>query len=188
MPILKKKKSFLIASLPNKNQTRLMTLRESWSLEYHREPNLYALINLPILAYPVSFHCTDVTEFTHQRESQLHRWLEFQVDEAHFTQKLCTMFPTCTTPSRVFRELSSARVHMGMGSSREYFVIFSSWSHVAIQHQTWPCPQLPTQTASWGVLSGPLVRGRESKEQGHHPHKHLQDKDPVWTQQSHSCF
>lgn len=85
---------------------------------------------ITILACPISFHCTDVTEFTHQTESQLHRWLEFQVDEAQFTPKLSTVSPTCTTPSRGFREFSSARcteVWAAQGSILSFSEVRAMW-------------------------------------------------------------
>lgn len=140
---------------------------------------------LLILPCSISFHCTDVTAFTHQREPQLHNWLEFHMDEAHFTQNLSTVSPTCTTPSRVFRELSWAGVHTGMGSSGEHSVIFWSQSHVAFQHQDMTLSPIPHPICT---LRG-LVWLSEHKEQGHHPsHRHLQDQGPLWTQQSQWCY
>lgn len=176
----------MIARLANKNQTELMILCESWPLEYHREPNLYVLINAPYPCIPY-FLPLHRCNWTHTTE----RITTAQV--TGISEGWSTLHPkTVHCVSYLHYSLQGvqrARLCWGAHSygqlKREFCNFLKSeprgYSASDMTLSPAPHPNCTLRGLVWPISLRKTVQGG-----GHHPsHRHLQDQDPVWTQQSH---
>lgn len=167
-------------------QTEMMILWQSWPLKYNREPNLYGLINASYSCMPyfLPLHrCNWIpTErnTTAQVTGILGGWSTLHPKSVH-----CVSYLSYSLQG-VQRTLLSWGAHR-YGQLKRVFFLKSE-----------PCGySAPDMTLSPNLHPNCTLRGLvclislqqtkfDCKELGHHlSHRHLQDHDPVWTQQSH---